>query len=130
MARTQVQAAGGVVVRDRRVAVVHRPKYDDWSLPKGKLERGETSEDAALREVLEETGLHCRLLDELDSVEYIDPKGRPKRVRYWRMEPVDGDFTPTNEIDGLRWLTPEEASEELTYPHDRSLVAAALIPDG
>jgi len=130
MGRGEIRAAGGVVVRDGRVAVVHRPKYDDWSLPKGKLEEGETWEQAALREVYEETGLHCRLGQELDPVEYADPKGRPKTVRYWRMEALDGDFTPTTEIDRLRWLTPAEAAHELTYPHDRSLIAAALIPDG
>ena len=129
MGRANVRAAGGIVVRDGRVAVVHRPKYEDWSLPKGKLEPGETWEHAALREVFEETGLHCRLGEELDSVEYIDPKGRPKTVRYWRMDALDGDFAPSDEIDELRWLTPREASEELTYPHDRSLIVAALSND-
>jgi len=90
-----VRAAGGVVVRDGRVAVVHRPKYDDWSLPKGKLQPGESWEAAALREVEEETGLACRLQQELPAVEYEDSHGRCKTVRYWRMAPADeGRFAP------------------------------------
>src|SRR4051812_2537023 len=76
----EVRAAGGVVVHEDRLAVVHRPRYDDWSLPKGKLDAGESWEDAALREVAEETGLRCRLLDELPAVPYTDRRGRPKRV--------------------------------------------------
>ena len=87
----EVEAAGGVVLDDDgRVALVHRPRYDDWSLPKGKLDAGESFEEAALREVEEETGMRCRLLDELDPVEYRDNKGRQKLVRYWRMA-VDED---------------------------------------
>jgi 8-oxo-dGTP diphosphatase len=123
--RRHVRAAGGVIVRDGRIALVHRPKYDDWSLPKGKLEADETWEDAALREVHEETGLACTLREELSSVEYTDPKGRPKTVRYWRMEPVDGEFAPNSEVDELRWLDPPEAARCLTYDHDRELVLMA-----
>jgi 8-oxo-dGTP diphosphatase len=127
----RVEAAGGVVVRDGpRVAVVHRPKYDDWSLPKGKLDDGESFEDAALREVEEETGIRARLLDELDHVEYTDSKDRPKIVRYWRMEPLDGvdDFEPNDEVDRLEWLSPEEAKERLSYERDRELVDQAMRP--
>src|SRR5215218_9682649 len=111
----QVKASGGVVwrrgERGLEVVVVHRPRYDDWSLPKGKLDPGEDWETAALREVVEETGLECRLLDELPSVEYRDNKGRPKTVRYWRMEPVGeaAPFTPNDEVDELRWATSAEA---------------------
>ena len=123
--RRHVRAAGGVVVRDGRVAIVHRPKYDDWSLPKGKLDEGESWEDAAVREVREETGFRCALREELSSVEYTDPKGRPKTVRYWRMEPVAGEFTPNDEVDELRWLPPEDAVRSLTYDHDRELVLMA-----
>jgi 8-oxo-dGTP diphosphatase len=123
--RRQVRAAGGVVVRDGRVALIHRPKYDDWSLPKGKLEDGEAWEDAAVREVREETGYTCALHEELSSVEYTDPKGRPKTVRYWRMEPLDGEFAPNNEVDELRWMDPGEAAERLSHDHDRELVLMA-----
>ncbi len=118
----QVRAAGGVVVRDGRIAVVHRPRYDDWSLPKGKLDRGESWEAAARREVEEETGLVCELIEELDPVRYRDGKGRPKTVRYWRMAAVAGDFSPNREVDELRWCAPDEALALLTYPHDRALV--------
>jgi CYTH domain-containing protein/8-oxo-dGTP pyrophosphatase MutT (NUDIX family) len=129
----EVRAAGGVVVRDGpRVAVVHRPKYDDWSLPKGKLDDGESFEDAALREVWEETGIRGRLLDELDSVHYRDQKDRPKIVRYWAMQPLEGAdaFEPNDEVDLLEWLTPEEAAERLTHERDKELVEQALRPSG
>jgi 8-oxo-dGTP diphosphatase len=125
-----VAAAGGVVVRSgdggRRVAVIHRPKYMDWSLPKGKLEPGEDWLEAALREVEEETGYHCKPSVELPHVSYLDRKGRRKLVRYWLMEPVDGEFQPHGEVDELRWIGREQAEELLTYPHDRELVRKAL----
>jgi 8-oxo-dGTP diphosphatase len=121
----EVQAAGGVVVRDGAVLVVHRPRYDDWSLPKGKLERGESWEEAALREVREETGIGCRLLRELDDDRYTDRKGRPKRVRWWLMEAVALDVhEPDDEVDDVRWMPLAEAGELLSYAHDRALVAA------
>jgi len=123
----QIRAAGGVVVREREggleVATVHRPRYDDWSLPKGKLLSGEEWEAGALREVEEETGLRCELGEELESVSYLDRKGRRKLVRYWLMRPVEGEFEPGEEVDELRWLGLEEAVSELTYAHDRRLVA-------
>ena len=123
VART-IEAAGGVVERDGLIAVVHRPRYDDWSLPKGKLDKNESSERAALREVLEETGLSCQLGEELEPVSYTDNRGRPKVVRYWRMEVVEGDFVETDEVDELRWLKPQDAIELLSYAHDRELIEA------
>ena len=120
----QVHAAGGVIERDRLIAVVHRPRYDDWSLPKGKLDRGESWEAAALREVREETGLICELVEELSSVRYRDLRGRPKTVRYWRMRVAGGEFTPNSEVDELRWLDRAAAVALLTYLHDRELVQA------
>lgn len=120
-------AAGGVVVRrdggGARVAIVHRPKYEDWTLPKGKLEPGESFEQAALREVEEETGLRCELGPELGSTSYADRHGRSKLVRYWEMTPSGGEFSPNREVDELRWVTPDEARASLTYEHDRELVA-------
>lgn len=126
----EVLAAGGVIVREKggtwRTAVIHRPKYGDWTLPKGKLEPGEGFEAAALREVWEETGLECELETELTPVAYIDRKGRSKFVRYWLMRPLaGGDFTPNKEVDELRWLGPSEAAELLTYGHDSELVREA-----
>ena len=120
----QVRAAGGVIERDGLVAVVHRPRYDDWSLPKGKLDRGESWEQAALREVLEETGLECELGDPLPEVRYMDQRGRPKTVRYWRMLVTGGEFAANDEVDAIRWLAPAEAAELLSYEHDRRLVQA------
>ena len=128
-ADVEVRAAGGVVRRPRagadepEIALVHRPKYDDWSLPKGKLDPGETFEQAALREVEEETGLRCELGPELGEARYRDAKGRSKLVRYWLMTPLGGGFEPHDEVDELAWLTPGEARERLTYDYDRDLVA-------
>jgi 8-oxo-dGTP diphosphatase len=121
-----VEAAGGVVVRNGRVLLVHRPRYDDWSLPKGKLDAGESFEEAALREVEEETGLRARLVRELPSVEY-EAKGRPKIVRYWLMEVEDDPgFVPNDEVDEVRWLPLDEALALLSYDRDHDLVRAAV----
>jgi 8-oxo-dGTP diphosphatase len=122
----EVLAAGGLVMRDGQVAVVHRPRYDDWSLPKGKLDPGEGFEEAALREVEEETGLKCRLGAIIGDASYRDRKHRAKLVRYFEMQPTGGEFTPNDEVDELRWLAPGEAHEQLTYDFDRELVAKKL----
>ena len=126
----EVRAAGGVVVRERgdggrEVAIVHRPKYDDWSLPKGKLDEGEEWRDAALREVAEETGLRCEAVTELAPSTYLDRKGRRKHVRWWLMRPLEGRFEPNDEVDELRWVPVERAAGLLEYEHDRELLAAA-----
>jgi len=121
--RGEVRAAGGLVVRDGLVCLVHRPRYDDWSLPKGKLDPGEGFEQAALREVEEETGLRCRLRGELPEVRYTDARGRPKLVRYWVMDVVDDSgFSPNDEVDELRWAPLAEAARLLSYERDRELV--------
>jgi 8-oxo-dGTP diphosphatase len=117
-----VRAAGGIVRRDGTVLLVHRPKYDDWTFPKGKAEDGESDEECALREVWEETGLHCALRDEIASTAYIDSRGRPKRVRWWLMDPVDGGFEPTEEVDEIRWLDPRDAAGLLSYTRDVDLL--------
>jgi 8-oxo-dGTP diphosphatase len=138
-----VRAAGGVVWRRRRgaegddddlgdgeieVVLVHRPKYDDWSFPKGKCEPGESDEDAARREVEEETGLECRLGPELPTVEYINGGGRPKVVRYWAMTVESATpRSPNDEVDTTRWLPLGDAQVLLSYERDRT-VARSLPP--
>ncbi len=126
-ARPVVKAAGGVVWRHGQdgieVVLVHRPApHDDWSLPKGKLEPGESFEEGALREVEEETGLRCELGDELSPAGYRDRKGRSKLVRYWVMRRVGGEFEPNEEVDELEWLPLTEAVRRLDYEHDRRLI--------
>ena len=124
----RVHAAGGVIVRDGLVALVHRPRYEDWTLPKGKLDPGESFRDAALREVEEETGLRCRLVRELEPVSYADARGRPKVVRYWLMEVEDDPgFTANDEVDELRWLAPAEAEELLSYPRDAAVLRSSAL---
>jgi 8-oxo-dGTP diphosphatase len=132
-----VRAAGGAVLLSLGgkllVLVTHRPHYDDWSLPKGKRDPHETDEACALREVLEETGLHVLLGPELPEATYTDHKGRPKVVRYWLMQldPAHHDlsvippFTVNDEVDEVRWLSKDEAIALLSYEHDRTLVRAA-----
>jgi 8-oxo-dGTP diphosphatase len=121
---TRVRAAGGLVVRDGQVLLVHRPKYDDWTFPKGKAEDGETDEECALREVREETGLRCELVSEVGTTEYLDSKGRPKHVRWWVMQPLGGVFTPSEEVDEVRWAAPADAARLLSYERDLTLLEA------
>lgn len=102
---------------------MHRPRYDDWSFPKGKAHPGETDEECALREVEEETGVVSELGDELPATTYT-ARGRPKRVRYWLMTPR-GDAAPQAEVDEVKWLPLPEARAHLSYGHDRELLDAA-----
>ena len=130
-----MQAAGGVVSRAgesgaHEVLLVHRPKYRDWTLPKGKLEPGESHEQAALREVEEETGLVCELGRELGSTSYRDGRDRPKVVRYWAMRPLRGAFSPHREVDEIRWASVEQAKELLTHDHDRGVLDAFSASEG
>lgn len=140
----EVRAAGGLVWREAfvgdetgavrpgvEIVVVHRPRYDDWSFPKGKLAKGESYEEAARREVLEETGLVCELGQELPSTRYVDGKGRVKLVRYWAMRVVDMvPWAPGDEVDQRRWVDPGQAAELLTYGHDRELLGHLHLPGG
>jgi 8-oxo-dGTP diphosphatase len=124
-----IRAAGGVVVReaggDPEVVVVHRPAYDDWTLPKGKVRKGESDEDCAVREVEEETGLQCKRGRELASTSYLDSSDREKLVRYWLMRPTGGTLRPSKEVDEARWVTYDEADRILTYEHDRVVLRSA-----
>jgi 8-oxo-dGTP diphosphatase len=126
-----VQAAGCVLWRrspvdgELEICLVHRPKYDDWSHPKGKLKRGEAPLAAALREVAEETGYAAAPGAELPTTRYL-ANGRPKQVRYWAAEATAGGFVPTDEVDRILWLSPVAARNRLTQPRDRTLVDALL----
>jgi 8-oxo-dGTP diphosphatase len=127
-----IRAAGGIVCRPGpgglvEVALIHRCEQDDWTLPKGKLEDGETAEAAALREVEEETGLRCAIERPAGCTAYVDGRGRDKVVCYWIMRPLGGQFLPNTEVDALRWLTVEEALANLSYPIDRALLSVQRL---
>jgi 8-oxo-dGTP pyrophosphatase MutT (NUDIX family) len=124
-----VRAAGGVVTRagehGPEVLLVHRPRYDDWSLPKGKADPGEAPTDTAWREVLEETGYACRVGPAILEVGYRDHRDRPKTVQYYAMHVERGAFVPNDEVDAVSWCSFEDADLRLSYPHDRDVLAAA-----
>jgi len=128
-----VQAAGGVLCRDGddgqvEIAIIHRPSYDDWTLPKGKVEPDESAEECALREVWEETGFKCELVRPLGCTAYVDRRGRNKVACYWSMETKGGRFRPGGEVDKLLWLPLEEAIERLTYSRDKALLVQQRLP--
>jgi 8-oxo-dGTP diphosphatase len=136
MTATPIRAAGGVLWRTAatvggessvEVAVIHRPRYDDWSLPKGKLAPGEAELEGAVREVLEETGHRVRVGRVLGETRYLKTVGdvtRPKVVRWWAMEDEGGIFSPSREVDELRWLSLAEAANQLTRETDREILEA------
>jgi 8-oxo-dGTP diphosphatase len=131
-----IRAAGGVVWRPAsqdpsvegavEIALIHRPRYDDWSIPKGKLAPGESDLEGAVREVLEETGFRVRVGRPLGEVRYMKlssaGESRPKVVRYWAMQMDSGAFTPNREVDRLEWVTPAQAQSMLTHDHDRDVL--------
>jgi 8-oxo-dGTP diphosphatase len=130
-----VRAAGGAVWRqsgngDLEVILVHRPRYNDWSLPKGKVDPGETDEQAALREVQEEASIDARLGPELPTTIYRDRSGKRKRVRYWAMTPARGEVAGAHEVDEANWVPLDEARSRLTYPRDVAVLDALVRATG
>ena len=130
-----VLAAGGVVWRRREfsieIALVHRPRYDDWTLPKGKLIPGESELVAAVREVAEELGASVAVSRRIGTVRYLFAEGR-KRVTYWAMQYCGGDFVPSVEVDEIAWVSLSRARKQLTYDVDRGVLAdfaAVPVPD-
>jgi 8-oxo-dGTP diphosphatase len=113
------------VTGELEVCLVHRPKYDDFSWPKGKLRRGEDPLAGALREVAEETGCSAVPGVELPTQHYL-ARGRPKQVRYWAARAVSGAFRPTDEVDRILWLSPTAARGRLTHERDEALIDALL----
>ncbi len=127
----EIKAAGGVVVREAKkgpkVLLVHRPDYDDWSFPKGKLDDGEKFKNAALREVHEETGFECKLhKPSLPAICYEDRRGRKKEVRYWLMTALAGEFAPNDEVDLIAWVRWDKVVDRLTYAKDRQFFLDVL----
>lgn len=132
LAPIEIEAAGGVVWRDDErgqleVLVVHRPDRDDWSLPKGKLERDESHLECAIREVREETGFSCVAGVELPEARYRNRRGRHKRVRYWAMHVSSGRFAPNDEVDAVRWVRADRAEALLSYAHDHAVVVGLVL---
>ena len=125
-----ITAAGGVVYRlkksgDVEYLLVHRPRYDDWTLPKGKLDEGETFKVAAEREVTEETSFKCVTEKKIGTIGYVTPNGNDKMVRYWLMRKVGGRFKPNDEVDEIRWLPSLQAYRALSYLRERTVLERA-----
>lgn len=130
--KSSIWAAGGVVVRHRPVLaaeylLIHRPRYDDWSLPKGKLDSRESFKQAALREVEEETGMLCSPTAKVGTIGYETPNRNMKVVRYWLLEAEGGSFAVNSEVDAIKWATEQEAHDMLTYERDREVIDWAIM---
>lgn len=129
-----IKAAGGVLVDTSegapRFLVVHRPRYDDWSLPKGKLRGGEDYEQAALREVAEETGMVCETLERLSPATYWTRNDNHKKVKFWLMRVLDGEFVANSEVDAVVWLDATRAMNLLTYVFDQAVLLEADLVVG
>lgn len=130
---TVIKGAGGVVCREgasgkTEIVVVHRPAYDDWTLPKGKVDPDETPEECALREVKEETGFRCELKRPVGCTAYVDRRGRNKVVCYWVMEVISGRFRPGGEVDRMAWLSVGDAVKRLSYARDKTLISQQNLP--
>ena len=128
-----IKAAGGIVCRKgpsgkTEIVVVHRPAYDDWTLPKGKIDPEETPEECALREVKEETGYKCVLVRPLGCTAYVDRRGRNKVACYWVMQVISGRFRAGGEVDRMHWLSLPEAIKRLTYSRDKTLLVQQNLP--
>lgn len=128
-----IKAAGGLVFRETskgklKVLLVHRPRYDDWALPKGKADKGETPEETAVREVLEETGYHCRIVAPIGATRYRIDNG-VKEVRWFAMRPLPDSpgFEKNKEVDEIRWLSRKKAKELCDYENDRRLIAESEL---
>ena len=126
-----IRAAGGIIMRVNaagrtEIACIYRESRGDWTFPKGKLDAGETFEQAALREVLEETAMRCRVVRFIGTTNYTHRKGRPKIVAYYLMVVDDGDFEPNDEVDDLVWLSMDRVREHLTWDRDQELFDIAV----
>lgn len=126
----KIQKAGGVIVLDatgeKRIYVVHRPRYDDWTLPKGHIDEGETTQQAAVREVQEETGFTCEVVRELPAHEYQLPSGQRIEVHFFEMQILEEGKPLDAEADRGEWWTIEEASERLTYPSSQAYIRSVF----
>ena len=125
-----IRAAGALLWRENselkiEIALIHRPRYDDWSLPKGQIEEGESSLRCAFREVIEETGITPQFGRELGSVEYKEPAGL-KRVKYWAAKALTEEFLPNEEVDEIKWLDPQDALSLATHDSDRTIIESFL----
>lgn len=135
LAQQVVRAAGGIAVRASasggwEVALVHRPVQQDWSLPKGKVDAGESAQECALREVREETGWKCSLGRFVGEVSYVDRRGRKKVVEYWLMQPIEGGYPRDGEVDDVAWVPVSDVTSRLSYAHDSELVASVASAMG